>query len=348
MSKRKDKPTPVCLALQGGGAHGAFTWGVLDTLLQDSSLRIAAVSGTSAGAMNAAVLACGLAAGGAGEARARLASFWQALSQAPAAFGRGTGWPGSAARGGLAQYNLDAHPLYAWAHAWMQWFSPYQLNPLNLNALRTVLAAHVSDAELAALPLPVFATATAVRSGQPEVFAGARLSVDALLASACLPQLFQAVEVGGEPYWDGGFVGNPALWPLFDTGVHDIVLVQLDPLHRRELPTTAVDIADRVNEITFNASLSAEMRAIRFVQRLAQQGQLPAGGRYHAPRLHRIADDEAMAPLTLGSKYNTDPAFLQRLHGLGQAAAQRWLRAHRAQVGRGSSCDIGAVFLGER
>jgi NTE family protein len=344
-------PVAVNLALQGGGSHGAFTWGVLDALLEDGSLELAGLSGTSAGAMNAAVLACGLARGGRDGAREALRSFWACLSGQVQAFGPAPGLPamnamnpGGAA--GLAQFNLDSNPFFSWINAWFGLFSPYQFNPLNLNGLRQVVAAHVSDVELQNLPTPLYITATSVRTGQPKVFTGAGLSVDALMASACLPQLFQAVQINGEPYWDGGFVGNPALWPLFETGVADIVLVQLDPLLRHDTPNTAVEITDRLNEITFNASLTAEMRAIHFVQKLSAQGHLPAG--YLVPRLHRIADDDALAPLTASSKYNTDARFLNELFVLGRTAAQHWLLGDRRLVGQAQGCDITRVFLDPR
>ncbi|EHR70185.1 putative esterase of the alpha-beta hydrolase superfamily [Burkholderiales bacterium JOSHI_001] len=344
-------PAPVNLALQGGGSHGAFTWGVLDALLEDGSLELAGLSGTSAGAMNAAVLACGLARGGRDGAREALRSFWACLSGQAQAFGPAPDLPAMNAMNlggtpGLAQFNLDANPFFGWINAWLGLFSPYQFNPLNLNTLRDVLSAHVSDVELQNLPTPLYVTATSVRTGQPRVFSGQGLSVDALMASACLPQLFQAVQIEGEPFWDGGFVGNPSLWPLFETGVADIVLVQLDPLLRKDTPDTAVEITDRLNEITFNASLTAEMRAIHFVQKLAAQGHLPEG--YLVPRLHRIADDEALAPLTASSKYNTDGRFLTELFALGRAAAQRWLAGDRRQVGQVQGCDIARVYLDPR
>jgi NTE family protein len=200
---------------------------------------------------------------------------------------------------------------------------------------------------LRASPLRVFVVATAVRTGQPEVFNGARLSIDALLASACLPQLFQAVQIDGQPYWDGGFVGNPALWPLiYGTEALDIVLVQIDPLVREGTPTSAVEIADRLNEITFNASLVAEMRAIAFVKKLIAKHHID--GHYKDLRLHRVADDTALAPLDASSKYNNDAKLLERLFDIGRAAAQRWLAHERAAVGVASSFDIDKVFLAPR
>jgi NTE family protein len=341
VSRRRKPADPVDLALQGGGSHGAFTWGVLDALLDDESLEIDGVSGTSAGALNAAVLACGWAEGGRAGAREALAAFWRDIATCGNAFA-----PFSQAS--LGSFNLDGNPWFGWLSAWTQQWSPYQFNPGNLNPLRDVLLRHVREPALRASPLRVFVTATSVRTGQPEVFSGDKLGIDALLASACLPQLFQAVQIGGEAYWDGGFVGNPALWPLiYNTSALDIVLVQLDPLVREGTPRTAVEITDRLNEITFNASLVAEMRAIAFVQRLIARNRIDAK-HYKALRMHRIADDAALRPLDASSKYNTERALLERLFVLGRQAGQRWLVDHRAAVGVESSFDIESVFLAPR
>jgi NTE family protein len=194
-------------------------------------------------------------------------------------------------------------------------------------------------------PLSLFITATAVRSGQPRVFDRTDLSIDALLASACLPQIFRAVDIDGEPYWDGGYSGNPALWPLvYHTEALDILLVKINPLHRPGTPDTPEEIADRVNEITFNAGLVGEMRAIAFVQRLLDEGRVDPG-QYKHLRLHMVADDAGLAPLHASSKLNTDRAFLEALHALGRSACERWLAAHRADLGRRSSLDLRADFL---
>jgi len=342
---RTATPARVDLALQGGGSHGAFTWGVLDALLEDGSLDFDGVSGTSAGALNAAVLACGWARGRGrqrrAQARAALRAFWLDIGACTAAFAP----PGPA---GLSGYNLDSNPWFAWGSRWTQLWSPYQFNPANVNPLRAILQRHVDADALRTGPLKVFVTATSVRTGQAEVFSGARLSVDALLASACLPQLFQAVEIEGQAYWDGGYVGNPALWPLiYGTEALDIVLVQIDPLVREGTPTSAAEIADRLNEITFNAGLVAEMRAIAFVKKLIASHAVEAG-HYKDLRLHRIADDAALAPLDASSKYNNDRALLERLFELGRVAARRWLGHDRRAVGVGSSFDVESVFLAPR
>jgi NTE family protein len=323
----------IDLALQGGGSHGAFTWGVLDRLLQDEGLAIDGISGTSAGALNAAVLASGWAEGGRAGARAALQAFWLDVAGSGGCFGPPP-VPGAGAQEGLAAFNLDSSPLYAWTQQWLHSFSPYQFNPFDLNPLRDVVARHVHAAALRKGPLALFVTATEVRSGQPRVFTRKDLSVDALLASACLPQLFKAVTIDGRAYWDGGYSGNPALWPLiYETQALDLLLVRINPLLRPELPDTAAEISDRVNEITFNAGLVAEMRAIGFVQRLIAQGRLD-DQQYKNLRLHEVADDAGLAPLHPSSKLNTDRRFLERLRDLGQAAADAWLRAHRADLGR--------------
>lgn len=332
-------PPALNLALQGGGSHGAFTWGVLDRLLEVPDLRIDGVSGTSAGALNAAVLATGCAAGGAAGARAALRAFWLdvAAAQSPAGGCFGA-WSGASAD--LAAFNLDANPLYAWGNELVRLASPYQFNPADLNPLRDIVRRHVDVKAMKKGPLSLFITATAVRSGQPRVFTRRDLSHDALLASACLPQLFRAVEIGGQPYWDGGYSGNPALWPLvYGTDTLDIVLVKINPLHRDGTPDTPGEIADRLNEITFNAGLVSELRAIGFVQRLRASGALKARD-YKSLRLHMVADDRGLAPLNASSKLNTDRRFLEALHTLGRNAASRWLKAHRRHLGQRSTLNL--------
>ena len=339
--KRPTKPIPINLALQGGGSHGAFTWGVLDRLLDDESLAFAGISGTSAGALNAAVLATGLAEGGRVGAQAALRAFWLDVAAQGGCFGH---WP-ALAGSGLAGYNLDSNPFYAWSNQFLRAFSPYQFNVLGNNALRPVLGRHVRMDALRAGTLKLFITATAVRTGHARVFRRVDLSIDALLASACLPQLFRAVEIDGEPYWDGGYSGNPALWPMtYNTDALDLVLVKINALVRPDQPDTPEEIADRVNEITFNASLIGEMRAIAFVQKLVEQGRLEPD-EYKSLRLHMVSDEDGLAPLHASSKLNTSREFLEALHALGHAAAERWLLLHRAAVGKRSSLDVKAAFL---
>ncbi|HRP27512.1 MAG TPA: patatin-like phospholipase family protein [Burkholderiaceae bacterium] len=329
----------VDLALQGGGSHGAFTWGVLDRLLEDETLEFAGISGTSAGAINAAVMASGFARDGRGGARAALDAFWRDTSRSGSPFAP----LDSRAAGPFA---LDNLPGYRWINSFWQSFSPYQLNPLNLNPLKDLLRRHVDIDALRAGPMRLFITATSVETGRARVFTHADLSLDALVASACLPHLFQAVEIDGEPYWDGGYTGNPALYPLiYDTEALDLLLVRINPLVRKGTPRRNVEIIDRLSEITFNASLIGEMRAIAFVARLMREGRLDTG-RYKAMRLHMIADDADLAPLGASSKLNTTLPFLERLHGFGRHAASKWLAAHRADIGVRETLDIEGEFLG--
>lgn len=376
-------PAALELALQGGGSHGAFTWGVLDRLLQAQDLPLAAVSGTSAGALNAAVLACGLARGvaagaadgGRAAAREALSAFWHEVGGQPACFGQPEAeQPESAALPipvpmpmplpmpvpmalpgfDIGLFNLNRNPFYAWTQQWLRMFSPQQLNPLGLDPLRRVVERHVRHDWLCASPLQVFVTATAVRTGQPRVFDNrppphgkGDLDVPALLASACLPHLFRPVMIEGEAYWDGGYSGNPALWPLiYRTEAMDLLLVRINALQRPQVPATAEAITDRVSEITFNAGLLSELRAIAFVQKLHAEGKLDPG-EYKNLRLHMIADDAGLAPLGPSSKLNTSIAFLRRLHALGVAAAERWLQQDRQHVGQRSTLDIRSTFLGQ-
>jgi NTE family protein len=333
----------VDLALQGGGSHGAFTWGVLDRLLEPDGLNFGAISGTSAGALNAAVLVSGFHKGGRDGARAALSEFWHDVSRSGTIFS-----PYSLAHASATQnsYNFDKLPGYQWMNSFFRAFSPYEFNPLNLNPLRDVLQRHVDVAALHACSLHLFVTATSVETGQAKVFTGKELSVEALLASACLPFIFQAVEIDGKAYWDGGYTGNPAIYPLiYQSELLDILLVKINPLSRPHKPTRSVEIIDRLSEITFNASLISEMRAIAFVSRLVREGKLDPG-RYKDLRLHMVADDDGLAPFNASSKFNTDRAFLDELFALGRAAAQKWLKAHRDDVGVRQTLDVERVFLG--
>lgn len=356
-STRRKKTTPesrptVDLALQGGGSHGAFTWGVLDRLLDDDGLNFMGISGTSAGALNGAVMLSayvqGHAEGGEAEARKRaqqgLRDFWQDVSRHGPIFS-----PLTIQNGMLRpEFNFDQFPAYQWLNMFTRAFSPYEFNPLNLNPLRDVLQRHVKVEALhqgcKSCGVHLFVTATSVRTGQARVFTDQALSLDALLASACLPFVFQAVEIDGEPYWDGGYTGNPALFPLiYNTQAMDILLVKINALMRHDTPTRSMDIIDRLSEITFNTSLIGEMRAIAFVSRLLKEQKLDPG-RYKDLRLHMVADD-GLAPFNASSKFNTDWTFLQQLHALGRQAADGWLATHRGDVGHRSSLQIEDTFL---
>jgi len=332
----------IDLALQGGGSHGAFTWGVLDALLEDGRLAIDGISGTSAGAMNAAVLATGWARDGADGARAALAAFWHAVGGVAGCWGPSPlvlpAW----------FYNRSQWPGLAMADALTKLLSPAQLNPFKLDPLRELVSAHVDAQAMREGPIKLFVAATSVRTGQPRIFDAKDLSIDALLASACLPQSALTVVIDGEPYWDGGYSGNPAIWPLvYGTEGSDVLLVQINPREHEGIPQTAAEISDRVNEITFNASLVAEIRAIAFVQKLLRDKRVDPS-HYKALRLHRIADEAGLAPFGASSKLNTDPSLLQALFELGRTAAAQWLESELSAVGRHSSVDVEEVYLGRR
>ncbi len=330
----------INLALQGGGTHGAFTWGVLERLLEDERLEFDAVSGTSAGAINAAIFVQGLAEGGREGARQALEKLWSAVAARLAV---------SPLRNTPLEKALWGHDLtYSFAYqafdTLTRVFSPYQFNPfpVEFNPLRTVVAEQLDAERLRHDPkaIRLFISATNVRTGKPRVFTRAEISVDAVMASACLPNIFRAVEIDGEAYWDGGYLGNPALWPLYyERGAPDIVLVQINALMRPELPTSASDIMNRLNEISFNASLMAEFRAIDFVQRLLDAGRLEQP-RYRRIFMHLIEDEERMRGFKLSTKLNGDWEFLQTLRQYGREAAERFLAAHFGRLGRESTLDI--------
>ena len=325
----------IRLALQGGGSHGAFTWGVLDRLLARPDIRVDAVSGTSAGALNGAVLATGWAQGGADGAREALAAFWSDVGRAASPFAL---LPRE--RDDPAPFGFDALPGFGWGGSLLRTLSPYDYNPLNFNPLREVVERHVDVDALRSGPVRLFVTATSVRSGRPRVFAGDELGVDALLASACLPFLFQAVEIDGAPYWDGGYSGNPSLYPLIDPALDsDLVVVRINPALRQRVPRRSVEIIDRINEITFNAGLIGELRAIALVGRMLDDGVFVAG-RFRGLRLHMVADDVDLAMLPASTRMWADRAFIGELHELGRAAAERFLVAHGDAIGVRSSLDI--------
>jgi NTE family protein len=349
MKKRKSgsqtakKPKKINLALQGGGAHGAYTWGVLDRLLGSERIEISAISGTSAGAMNAVVLADGLMVGGKTGARNALRQFWKAVNQA-AAFSPMRRTPFDSLTG---NWNLDFSAGYLFFDIFSRMASPYQLNPLNLNPLRDLLAEQVDFERVRSCDkLKLFISATSVRNGQVKVFERSSLTVDAVMASACLPQIFQAVNVNGDDYWDGGYAGNPVLYPFaYHSDSQDIVIVQINPLNCQETPRAARDILNRVNEITFNASLLQELRAIDFVARMLDEGSLDPE-RYRKMLIHIIADEKGFQNLNASSKMNTEWEFLEHLHNLGYRAAEEWLEANFGRLGESSSVNIRGLLHG--
>ena len=319
----------VNLALQGGGAHGAFGWGVLDRLAEDGRLHVEGLSAASAGSVNAVVYAHGLMHDGNDGARAALEKFWKAVSDA--------GRP----------YAPAAMALQSLAGM----FSPYQFNPFNLNPLRDVLEKNVDmQAVRACDRVELFICATNVRNGQPRIFSTPELTLDMVLASACVPSMFQAVEVAGEHYWDGGYMGNPPLYPLiYSTQSRDIVIVHVNPLERPQLPKSAAEIQNRLNEITFNSSLIREFRAIAFVTKLIEQGWLKDEyrGQLKHVLIHSIRSDALMCDLTVASKLDTNWEFLCDLRDRGRAAAAAWLDEAYEHIGLRSTVDLRAEYLGE-
>ena len=357
-------PRLINLALQGGGSHGAFTWGVLDALLADGRIDFEGLSGTSAGAMNAVVLAHGLLQTHGQSrveryeaARQALAIFWNGIvhlgalsssvseslslwQRAPfgVLFGQmGAGiWPGASWSDEIARY-------------WSSTVSPYQSNPLDINPLKDFLESQVDFGRLAAAARPavprVFVVATRVSTGKAEVFSGKRLTAKAVMASACLPMVFRAVEIEGDHFWDGGYTGNPALHPLiYECKSRDIVLVQVNPIRRLELPTQPGEIADRVNEITFNAGLVAEMRAIDFVKRLLAEGRIDPL-HYKDVLMHRIDGGAALDRYSASTKSSTDGSLIYALRDLGVVCARAWLMKRHSQLGLECTVDIARDYL---
>jgi len=331
---------PINLALQGGGAHGAFTWGVLDWLLEDSRFHIDAITGTSAGAMNAVAVASGLQAGGEDGAREMLEKFWRKVSEM-AFLSPIKRSPVDIA---LGHWSLDMSPSYLAFDLMSRFASPYEFNPLNVNPLREVVEEVIDfDAIHHCEAIKLFIAATNVYSGKIRVFRERDVTIDAVMASACLPHMFQAVEIDGEPYWDGGFMGNPPLYPLFyETGTPDVILVQINPVERRETPKTAREILNRVNEISFNSTLLRELRAVDFVSRLIEEGKL-AREDYMKVHIHRITTDD-LKPLQASSKLNAEWAFLTELKEIGRSTAQRWVEKNFSRIGTQSTVDLRREF----
>lgn len=336
----------VNIALQGGGAHGAFAWGVLDKLLEDGRLDVAAMSATSAGAMNAVVVAYGFSIGGRDGAREMLALFWKEISKVGELYSpvRTLPW-----EKWLQYFGFESEfsPTFMAFQAITHLFSPYQLNPLNFNPLKEVLLKVVDFERLSECnrATRIFLSATNVRTGKIRVFENREISVDAVLASACLPYIFKAVEIDGEAYWDGGFMGNPAIFPLIYNGAsRDVIIIHINPIERKKLPHTAPEIFDRINEISFNSSLMREMRAIEFITRLIDQKVLDSNA-YKRMYVHSIRDDAEMTQLGVATKLNPDWEFLCRLRDVGRNRANEWLEANFEEIGKASTLNLQDVFL---
>ncbi len=340
-NRAQTKRKLVNLALQGGGSHGAFTWGVLDRLLEDGRIDIESISGTSAGAMNAVVLADGLVKGGRDGAREALHDFWYAVSHSAATSPiRRSIWDIM-----CGQWSLDASPGYLYFDVLSRIASPYELNPLNLNPLRNLLDAQVDFDRIRHCNLiKLFISATQVRTGRVKVFENDNISVDTVMASACIPTIFQAVEIDGEAYWDGAFMGNPVLYPfIYKCESRDILIVQINPVERDETPTSARDILERMNEITFNASLMKEFRAIDFVRRLIDEGSLD-GERYKRLLIHMIHAEDELAALGASSKLNAEWQFLTHLKAIGRSSASEWLDSNFNDLGKSSTVDLQPIY----
>jgi NTE family protein len=334
-------PLAVDLALQGGGAHGAFTWGVLDRLLQEPWLRIDGISGTSAGAMNAAVLADGHAAGGAEGARAALEAFWRRVSEA-ARFSPLRRTPLDVL---LGRWTLDYSPAFIALDLASRLFSPYDLNPRGFNPLREILAESIDVQRLTQAPIKLFVTATNVRTGRGRVFRNAEISPDVLLASACLPTLFQAIEIDGEAYWDGGYSGNPTITPLVrECTSSDTIMVAINPIERPGTPRTARDILNRLNEISFNAVTLKELRMIALLRRVADPGQSEPAP-WAGMRVHLVASP-LMTELGYSSKLNAEWDFLRMLRDEGRRVTDAFLRTHGDNLGRRSTVDLDRLLEG--
>ena len=333
------QPVLVDLALQGGGSHGAFTWGVLDRLLEEPWMRIEAISGTSAGAMNAAVLADGWSRGGADGARAALDAYWRRVSRA-AAF---SPLQRSPLERMMGRWTLDTSPAYLAMDLMSRVFSPYDLNPTGFNPLRKVLTESIDFERLVTSPIKLFITATNVHTGRGRIFRNSQITPEVLLASACLPTMFGAVEIEGEPYWDGGFAGNPTITPLIrESDAHDTILVQINPRERRNTPKTAGDILDRLNEISFNAPLLKELRMIALLRQAADPGH-GEGARWAGMRTHRIMNDR-LAEFGASSKLNAEWEFLEMLKVEGRKSADEFLTSHGTDLGCKSSADLDVLL----
>lgn len=334
----------VSLALQGGGSHGAFTWGALDRLLEDGTLEIAAVSGTSAGALNAAALKAGLVAGGVDEARRRLDALWRHIGDVGDLRDLGPWFQPFLPMLRFWQKTAESVLPFSPTALAAQFYSPYAWGDDWCNPLIPVIDTFDFNDVCASCEPQLFVGATNVRTGKARVFAGNDVTRDAILASACLPTVFQAVEIEGEAYWDGGFTGNPSLWPLYHHGLpDDIIIIQVNPLERDSIPETPIEIDNRVNEISFNASLMSELRAIAFVKRLIAEGRI-AHGQMKDVRVHMIADDRLMNELTASTKLEPSGGLIERLHDAGRAAADRFLAACGDRVGKASTVDLRDIF----
>ncbi|QDC09838.1 patatin-like phospholipase family protein [Oceanicola sp. D3] len=351
------KKIAVNLALQGGGAHGAFTWGVLDRLLETGDFEVAAISGTSAGAVNGAALKAGLVRGladgdveeGNRVARANLDWLWEQMGAIPDT--QISQWLAPfAPPAEVVSKFMEFSPYFWMQETAARVASPYSLGPFYDNPLRKVVEAFDYTHVCHARGPDFYVSATNVRTGRIRVFRGDEITPEVILASACLPTVFRAVEakdpvtLTDEFWWDGGYTGNPALFPLYAHHLpDDIIIININPLEREELPQTPQDIANRVNEISFNAALMQELRAIAFVHRLIDSGTIPEGAMKYV-RVHMISDDDLMNDLSVATKTVPNPYVMSELKEAGRRAAARFLNVNGAKVGKKSSVDLAAIY----
>ncbi|MEQ8934786.1 MAG: patatin-like phospholipase family protein [Amphiplicatus sp.] len=345
MAKKNAKQ--INLALQGGGAHGAITWGVIDRLLEDDRIEVDSISGASAGSVNAVALAYGIHKGGCKGGRGMLDSLWREISDVGSFYSPVRRTPLDMA---LGAFNLDNSLSYLAFDAFTRTLSPYQFNPLGINPLKDILVKLIDFDDLKECnATQLYLSATNVRTGKVHVFRTEEISVDVVMASTCLPFLFKAVEIEGEHYWDGGYMGNPVLFPFFyGAESNDIIIIHVNPLERPDVPMTSPEIMNRINEISFNASLLRELRAVGFVQKLLDNGWIKDEycDRLRNVRIHSIRSDRALTDLSIASKFNVDWAFLTELKERGRMIAEEWLKENFVHIGRRSSVDIREIYDG--
>lgn len=343
--KVMSKTKPIAVALQGGGSHGAFSWGVMDRLLEDGRFTIEGLTGTSAGGMNAVATVQGLMDNGPQGARDTLRSFWEKISESGKHSSLNNRGPVDKMMGKYTMYNSPGYVIFDYLS---RIFSPYELNPMQIDPLKDVIEKTFDfDAIRRYKDCKVFLCATHVFSGKLRIFSTEELKAECMLATACLPTIHNAVKVDDEYYWDGGFIGNPVFFPLiYNCETPDIVMIQLNPTERKQLPTTAREIADRLNEITNNASVVREMRAVSFITDLIDQGLLDKK-KIKKINMHVIEDEETFQELGWSSKLNTEWEFLNHLFEKGRAAADTWIKKNYDKVGKESTAPIKEHFVGE-
>lgn len=339
-------------ALQGGGTHGAFTWGILDYLLEDGRLDVEAITATSAGSMNAIILLQGLQNGGNDGARALLETFWTDISKAGTFFSPVQRTPFEFMSGLnpiAADWSLNNSMAFAAFTSFTRSISPYQFNPFDINPLRNIIEKLVDFESIRRCKeAKLFISATNVRTGDARIFKTPEITIDVVMASAALPFLFKAVEIDGESYWDGGYMGNPSLWPLFYySSTRDTLIMHVNPITRDVIPTDAAGIENRINEITFNSSMLQEMRAILFVKKLIHSDMLKDEYKSHYKDvlLHAIRAETPMSDLSAASKFDTTLQFLYYMKELGRDVARDWLKENFSDIGKRSTVDIQRNYL---